>query len=121
MGETREGEFEFLTVFLKFNLQILSNLQPEKGFVNIMDDVVIYSEPFGVVLVIGAWNYPLQLSMMPFAGAIAAGNCAILKPSELAVNCSKLMAQLIPKYLDNVSDFFGCFNGFMDFKILIFF
>lgn len=67
-----------------------------------MDDVTIYSEPFGVVLVMGAWNYPLQLSMVPFASAIAAGNCVILKPSELSANCSKLMAEKIPQYLDNV-------------------
>ena len=68
-----------------------------------MDDVIIYSEPFGVILVMGAWNYPLQLSLVPFAAAIAAGNCAVLKPSEIAANCSKLMAKLVPKYLDNVS------------------
>ena len=67
-----------------------------------MDDVTIYSEPFGVVLVMGAWNYPLQLSMVPFASAIAAGNCVVLKPSELSANCSKLMAEKIPQYLDNV-------------------
>lgn len=68
-----------------------------------MDDVIIYNEPFGVILVMGAWNYPLQLSLVPFGSAIAAGNCVILKPSEIAANCSKLMANLIPKYLDNVS------------------
>lgn len=67
-----------------------------------MDDVVIYSEPYGVVLVMGAWNYPIQLSLMPFSCAIAAGNCAILKPSEISVNCTKLVAKLVPKYLDNV-------------------
>lgn len=71
-----------------------------------MDDVLIYNEPYGVVLVIGAWNYPLQLAMVPFAGAIAAGNCVILKPSEIAANCSKLIAQKIPQYLDNVRIFF---------------
>jgi aldehyde dehydrogenase (NAD+) len=70
-----------------------------------MDDVLIYSEPYGVTLVMGAWNYPLQLSMVPFAGAIAAGNCVILKPSEISVNCAKLMASKIPQYLDNVSNF----------------
>lgn len=68
-----------------------------------MDDVLIYSEPYGVVLVMGAWNYPLQLSMMPFAGAIAAGNCVILKPSEISVHCTRLMIEKIPQYLDNVN------------------
>ncbi len=43
----------------------------------------IYHEPLGVVLIIGPWNYPLQLVLAPLVGAIAAGNCAIVKPSEL--------------------------------------
>ncbi len=44
----------------------------------------IQPEPLGVVLIIGAWNYPLQLTMAGAAAAIAAGNCVIIKPSELA-------------------------------------
>ena len=42
----------------------------------------IYSDPLGVVLIIGPWNYPLQLVLAPLVGAIAAGNCAIIKPSD---------------------------------------
>jgi len=68
-----------------------------------MDDVQIYNDPFGVVLVIGAWNYPLQLLLVPVASAIAAGNCVVIKPSEIAANCAKFIADVIPKYLDNVS------------------
>lgn len=60
----------------------------------------IQPEPQGVVLIIGAWNYPLQLVLAPLIAAIAAGNCAILKPSELAPATSKLLATLIPQYLD---------------------
>ncbi len=60
----------------------------------------IYYEPLGVVLIIGAWNYPFYLTIAPLIGAIASGNCAILKPSELAVNTSHLLAQLISKYFD---------------------
>lgn len=67
-----------------------------------LDDVQIYNDPFGVVLVIGAWNYPLQLLLVPVAAAIAAGNCVVLKPSEIAGNCAKFIAETIPKYLDNV-------------------
>lgn len=63
----------------------------------------IYNDPFGVVLVIGAWNYPLQLLLVPVASAIAAGNCVVLKPSEIAANCAKFMMETLPKYLDNVS------------------
>jgi hypothetical protein len=77
--------------------------KPEKGFVNMMDDVLIYPDPLGVVLVMGAWNYPLQLPLVPFGAAIAAGNVAILKPSEISVNCMNFIAEKIPKYLDNVS------------------
>ncbi len=57
-------------------------------------------EPLGTVLIIGAWNYPIQLMLAPFIAAIAAGNCAIIKPSELAVNSATLLAELIPQYLD---------------------
>lgn len=61
----------------------------------------IYFEPLGVVLIIGAWNYPIQLLIAPLIGAIAAGNCVILKPSELAANTSHLLADIIPKYFDS--------------------
>src|SRR5690606_28840668 len=55
----------------------------------------IYSEPLGNVLVIGAWNYPYQLSLSPVIAAIAAGNTCIVKPSEIAANTMALMAKLI--------------------------
>lgn len=57
-------------------------------------------DPLGVVLVIGPWNYPFYLSMAPLVAAIAAGNCAVLKPSELAPATSELLAELVPRYLD---------------------
>ena len=60
----------------------------------------IYAEPLGVVLIISPWNYPFQLSISPLIGAIAAGNCTILKPSELAPHTSHLLAEIIPKYFD---------------------
>jgi aldehyde dehydrogenase (NAD+) len=60
----------------------------------------VYREPLGVTLIIGAWNYPLQLLLLPLIGAIAAGNCAVLKPSELAPKASALVAKWLPKYLD---------------------
>lgn len=68
-----------------------------------MDDVCIYKDPYGVVLVMGPWNYPLQLTLLPAAAAIAAGNCVIMKPSELASESAKFIAETIPKYIDNVS------------------
>lgn len=55
----------------------------------------IYPEPYGVALVIAPWNYPFQLAVAPLVGAIAAGNCAILKPSELTPQTSAVLSRLI--------------------------
>ncbi|HEY9597199.1 MAG TPA: aldehyde dehydrogenase family protein, partial [Cyanophyceae cyanobacterium] len=60
----------------------------------------IYPEPLGVVLIIGPWNYPFQLMISPLVGAIAAGNCAVLKPSEIAANTSKVITEIIQKTFD---------------------
>lgn len=57
-------------------------------------------EPLGVVLVIAPWNYPIQLALAPLIGALSAGNCVVLKPSEVTVASSALLAELIPRYLD---------------------
>src|SRR5262249_24216313 len=59
----------------------------------------IHHEPLGVVLIIGPWNYPVQLLLMPLIGAVAAGNCAVLKPSEIAPATSKLIADRLPEYV----------------------
>ena len=59
---------------------------PARGFIR--------PEPRGVVLIIGPWNYPLQLLLSPLVGAIAAGNCAVLKPSEFAAQTSTAVARL---------------------------
>ncbi|WP_428342839.1 aldehyde dehydrogenase family protein [Mycobacterium sp.] len=58
-------------------------------------------EPYGTVLIIGAWNFPFALTLGPAVGAIAAGNTVLLKPSEVAPASSALMAELVPRYLDN--------------------
>ncbi|WP_199250686.1 aldehyde dehydrogenase [[Phormidium] sp. ETS-05] len=58
-------------------------------------------EPLGVVLIVGAWNYPFNLIMAPLIGAIAAGNCAIIKPSELSPHTSRLIAEIIGETFDN--------------------
>lgn len=60
----------------------------------------IYREPLGLVLIIAPWNYPFQTAVLPLVGALAAGNCVVLKPSELAPHTSALIAKWIPKYLD---------------------
>jgi aldehyde dehydrogenase (NAD+) len=57
-------------------------------------------EPLGMVLVIAPWNYPIQLLLVPAAGAIAAGNAVVMKPSEVSVATSTALARHIPRYLD---------------------
>src|SRR6202171_4124606 len=57
-------------------------------------------DPLGVVWVIGPWNYPVYLSLAPLVAAVAAGNCAVIKPSELASATSALLARLLPHYVD---------------------
>lgn len=55
----------------------------------------IYPEPLGLTLIIAPWNYPFQLALAPLIGAIAAGNCAVLKPSELTPQTSRMLATII--------------------------
>lgn len=70
------------------------------NLLNFPSSSYILSEPLGVVLIIGPWNYPLQLVLAPLVGALAAGNCAVLKPSELAPATSALLAQIIDTAFD---------------------
>uniref|UniRef100_A0A665WTB5 Aldehyde dehydrogenase n=1 Tax=Echeneis naucrates TaxID=173247 RepID=A0A665WTB5_ECHNA len=72
----------------------------EKNLLTISDEVYIQPEPLGVVLIIGAWNYPWALTLLPLVGAIAAGNAAVVKPSELSEYSSLLLRALLPRYLD---------------------
>ncbi|KAI7898292.1 Aldehyde/histidinol dehydrogenase [Cokeromyces recurvatus] len=71
-----------------------------RSSVNKMEKVIIRRDPVGVVLIIGSWNYPIQLSLVPLAGAIAAGNSVILKLSEVAPYTAAVITELFPKYLD---------------------
>lgn len=57
----------------------------------------IQAEPYGKVLIIAPWNYPFMLAISPLIGALAAGNTAILKPSEFSVHTSKMISQIIKK------------------------
>ena len=73
-------------------------MKPEKvpsGLVTFPSSAKIYKDPLGVVLIIAPWNYPLQLVLIPLVGAIAGGNCAILKPSELAPYTEKIIVTII--------------------------
>ncbi|MEU3609345.1 aldehyde dehydrogenase family protein [Streptomyces sp. NPDC035033] len=63
----------------------------------------IHPEPLGVCLIIAPWNYPLTLTLNPLIGALAAGNAAVVKPSELAPATSRLLADLLPRHLEAVA------------------
>ena len=58
-------------------------------------------EPLGTVLIVSPWNYPINLALSPLVGAIAAGNSAVVKPSEISPATSSALADLIPRYLDS--------------------
>ena len=68
------------------------NFFPAKSF--------IMPEPVGQVLIISPWNYPFQLAIIPLLGAIAAGNCAMIKPSEITPNTAKVLTDLITRTFD---------------------
>jgi aldehyde dehydrogenase (NAD+) len=57
-------------------------------------------DPLGIVLIVGPWNYPLNLALVPLAAALSAGNAAVVKPSEHAPATSRLLADVVPRYLD---------------------
>lgn len=65
------------------------------NLLNMPSSSSIVKEPLGVVLIIGPWNYPLQLLFNPLVGAIAAGNCVVLKPSEFAPATASVMQKII--------------------------
>lgn len=93
------AENGFLLVEINTALKNLRSwLQPKAVKTNLLNfpsSSQIIQEPLGVVLIIGAWNYPLQLLLVPLVGAIAAGNCAVLKPSEFSSATEKLLVKII--------------------------
>ncbi|MFY1046480.1 aldehyde dehydrogenase [Chryseobacterium sp. GP-SGM7] len=106
--DTFTTEISFILNDIKYYLKNLNSfVKPKKVSTNLVNQFGksrIYSEPLGNILVIGAWNYPYQLSLSPIIAALAAGNCCILKPSEIAGNTMKIMAKIInenfpPEYL----------------------
>ena len=60
----------------------------------------VVRDPYGVVLLIGPFNYPVQLIVLPLLAALSAGNCVVVKPSELVPATSSTFASLLPRYLD---------------------
>jgi aldehyde dehydrogenase (NAD+) len=68
---------------------------------NFPSSATIYRDPLGVVFIIAPWNYPLQLLLIPMIGAIAGGNCIVLKPSEAAPATAALIEKMMGEYFDS--------------------
>jgi len=92
-------EIGFLLAEINATLKNLHHwMKPQRAktnLVNFPSSSFVLHEPLGVVLIIGPWNYPLQLLFTPLIGAIAAGNCAVLKSSEFAPATSLVMKKII--------------------------
>lgn len=97
------SELDIVTNEVHFALSNLRSwLQPEyvtKTLATKVDTCFVRRQPLGVVLIIGPWNYPVQLLFLPMVSAIAAGNCVIIKPSEVTAATEAVIAELVPKYL----------------------
>ncbi len=79
-------------------------MKPERASTNLLNmpsGSRVMKEPLGVVLIIGPWNYPFQLLINPLIGAIAAGNCVVLKPSEFAPATEAVMKKIVEEVFSN--------------------
>lgn len=97
-------ETGFLTAEINATLKHLKEWMETESvptnLLNLPSKSYVISEPLGVVMIIGPWNYPLQLLLTPLCGAIAAGNCAVLKASEFAPATAAVMKQMVEECFD---------------------
>ncbi|MCQ0111014.1 aldehyde dehydrogenase [Zhouia sp. CL16] len=84
-----------LNLMIKRIRQWASPTRVSTNLLNFPSSDRIYKEPFGKVLIVAPWNYPFQLAIAPLIGAVAAGNTAVIKPSELTPNTSAIIAKII--------------------------
>jgi len=98
-AEAYASEIAIVQNEIKFFIKQLKRLmQPKEVSTNLMNlpgKSKIYYEPLGIVLIIAPWNYPFQLAFNPLVGAIAAGNCVVVKPSEFANATSLIMEKIV--------------------------
>ena len=111
--EGYETELGILYEEIHFSLKRLKKwMKPERvrtPLLHFPSHSKIYSEPLGVVLIMSPWNYPLQLTIAPLIGAIAAGNCAVVKPSRYSPATSAVMEQMLREFFDE--DYISVFQG----------
>jgi len=97
-------EIGFIELELKLALKNITDwTKPRRvpeTLINFPARSYVYPQPYGVALIISPWNYPLNLLFTPLIGAMAAGNCAILKPSEIAPNTAAIVSKLIKANFD---------------------
>ena len=79
------------------------------NLINLPGKSYIVNEPLGVVLIIAPWNYPFQLSFIPLVGALAGGNCVVLKPSEFATATESVMQKIIEEVFE--PHYINCIKG----------
>ncbi|MFD2999418.1 aldehyde dehydrogenase [Pontibacter toksunensis] len=110
------SEVGFVELELKLTLKDLEKwAKPQRvkeALLNFPSRSYIYSSPYGINLIIGPWNYPFNLLITPLIGAMAAGNCIILKPSELAANTSAVISKLIQETFEE--DYVAAVEGGVD-------
>ena len=111
--DTFTTEISFLYNEIDFFIKNIKTLaKPKKvrtNLANLPGKSKIQQEPLGNTLVIGAWNYPIQLSLLPVICALAAGNTCILKPSEIAPHTSSIISKIIKENFQ--ADYFYVFEG----------
>ena len=92
-----QEEVRFLSKHLK---KLMKPKRVRTPISHFLASSTIYYEPYGTVLIMSPWNYPVNLTLTPLAGAIAAGNCAVIKPSNYTPETSKVIADLIAETFD---------------------
>ncbi len=111
--EAFSSEIGFLKVEINEALNKVQKWSARKRvstpFVHFPASSYIIAEPLGQVLIVSPWNYPIMLALAPAVNAIAAGNCVVLKPSEITPNCSTLLNKLIADFFD--PEFFTVIEG----------
>ena len=102
--ETLAAETQFVLAELNYTLKKIdswaSPTRVSASWMNWPSSDYIYKEPYGAVLVIAPWNYPFQLAIAPLIGAIAAGNTAVVKPSEVTPHTAAIISEIIKAVFD---------------------